>query len=255
MSVFIKYARYYDLLYKDKDYSAEGAYIHHLIQTFAPKTSSILELGCGTGIHAVILAERGYQVHGVDQSAEMLGAAARRVSQLGRNQASRLSFSTGDIRSLRIGRKFDAVISLFHVISYQATQDDLVASFATAKSHLAPGGIFIFDCWYGPAVVSQKPAVRVKRLEDEQIEVTRIAEPVMHPAENIVDVNYQVFIRNKADQTIEELRETHRMRYLFDHEIDSLLAQQGLMLLDRSEWLSGKMPGVDTWGVCFVVQA
>jgi len=255
MSVFIKYACYYDLLYKDKDYSAEGAYIHHLIQKFAPETRSILELGCGTGIHAGILAEGGYQVHGVDQSAEMLGAATRRVSQLGRDVASRLSFSPGDVRSVRIGRKFDAVISLFHVMSYQTTQDDLVASFATAKSHLAPGGIFIFDCWYGPAVVSQQPAVRVKRLEDEQIEVTRIAEPVMHPAENIVDVNYQVFIRNKADQRIEELRETHRMRYVFDHEIDSLLEQQGLTLLDRAEWLSGKIPGVDTWGVCFVVQA
>jgi len=71
--------------------------------------------------------------------------------------------------------------------------------------------------------------------------------PAGHAAENIVDVNYQVFIRNKVDQTIEELRETHRMRYLFDHEIDSLLAQQGLTLLNRSEWLSGKIPGVDTW--------
>jgi hypothetical protein len=97
--------------------------------------------------------------------------------------------------------------------------------------------------------------VRVKRLEDEQIQVTRIAEPVMHSAENIVDVNYQMFIVNKADNTIEELHETHRMRYLFDHEIDSLLAQQGLKLLDRFEWPSGKKPGFDTWGVCYVVQA
>jgi len=79
--------------------------------------------------------------------------------------------------------------------------------------------------------------------------------PAGHTAENIVKVNYQVFIRNKVDQTIEELRETHRMRYLFDHKIDSLLAQQGLTPLDRPEWLSGKIPGVNTRGVCFVVQA
>ncbi len=255
MSVFSKYAHYYDLLYRDKDYAAEGAYIHRLILKFAPETRSILELGCGTGIHAGILAAHGYQVHGVDQSAEMLGAASKRAAQLSRDLASRLSFSPGDIRTVRVGRKFDAVISLFHVMSYQTTQDDLMASFATAKSHLTPGGIFIFDCWYGPAVISQQPEVRVKRLEDEQIEVTRIAEPVLHPAEQIVDVHYQVFIRNKADHAIEELRETHRMRYLFDYEIDSLLAQQGLALLDRSEWLSGNVPGDDTWGVCFVVRA
>jgi hypothetical protein len=45
------------------------------------------------------------------------------------------------------------------------------------------------------------------------------------------------------------------MRYVFDHEIDSLLQQQGLTPINRPEWLSGKIPGVDTWGVCFVVQA
>jgi hypothetical protein len=147
------------------------------------------------------------------------------------------------------------VISLFHVMSYQTTQDDLSAAFTTATAHLVPGGIFIFDFWYGPAVLHQQPSLRVKRLEDDRIQVTRIAEPVMHPDEHIVDVHYQVFIRSKSDRIIEELLETHRMRYLFDQEIDDLLARQGLRLLDRSEWLSGKQPAQDTWGVCCVVQA
>ena len=255
MSVFNSYARYYDLLYQDKDYAAEGAYIHRLIGKFTPGATSILELGCGTGIHAGLLAERGYQLHGVDQSEEMLAAASRRCSLLSGDIASRLSFSRGDIRSVRMGRTFDVVISLFHVMSYQTTQDDLKAAFSTARAHLAPGGIFIFDFWYGPAVVSQQPSVRIKRLEDDAIAVTRIAEPAMRPLENIVDVNYHVFIRHKADGTIEELRETHRMRYLFDPDIDALLAEQGWKPLERSEWLSGKAPGPDTWGVCCVVQA
>jgi len=59
MKVFENYARYYDLLYHDKDYNAEAKFVHQLLQIHAPETRSILELGCGTGSHAVLLAELG----------------------------------------------------------------------------------------------------------------------------------------------------------------------------------------------------
>ena len=255
MSVFNSYARYYDLLYKDKDYEAEGTYVHKLIQHYAPGANLILDLGCGTGAHAKVLAEKGYTLHGVDSSSEMLESATRRLSDLNRDLATKLSFSQGDIRTVRIDTKYDVVLALFHVMSYQTTNDDLMASFSTVRHHLRRGGIFIFDCWYGPAVLSEKPAVRVKQLEDERIFVHRIAEPVMHPGKNTVDVNYQVIIKDKLNMHVEELREVHRMRYLFNPEIELFSSMHELKLLDNFEWMSGKEPGFDTWGVCFVVQA
>jgi SAM-dependent methyltransferase len=242
-------------LYRDKDYAGEAKFIHDLIMDYAPKTRSILELGCGTGAHAAKLADFGYVLHGVDLSHQMLEFAAKRLSGLNRDLADKLSFSHGDIRTVRLSKKFDAIISLFHVMSYQTTNEDLLASFSTAKLHLNPGGIFIFDCWYGPAVISGKPEVRVKRLEDEQIQVTRIAEPIMHVVKNIVDVNYHVFIKFKANNTIAELREVHTMRYLFGPEVELLLAQQKMKLLTCFELLSRREASVDTWGVCFVVRA
>ena len=78
---------------------------------------------------------------------------------------------------------------------------------------------------------SNRPTVRVKGLENEEILVTRIAEPVMHPNENLVDVNYQVFIKDKSNSAVEELQETHRMRYLFHQELDLFLNKSGLKLL------------------------
>ena len=51
-SVFSSYARFYDLLYRDKDNAAEAEYVASLIQKFHPAAQSILELGSGTGIHA-----------------------------------------------------------------------------------------------------------------------------------------------------------------------------------------------------------
>ncbi len=254
MTVFNSYARYYDLLYQDKKYAEEASYVHQLIRKYGLDTRTVLELGCGTGLHARALAEMGYTLHGVDRSAAMLGAALERLPGMDGSAASRLSFSSGDMRSVRLQGKFDAVISLFHVISYQTTNNDLAAAFATAKHHLKAGGIFIFDCWYGPAVLAQRPSVRVKRFEDDRVRVTRIAEPVMHDESHVVDVNYQVFIRDKDDGGIEELCEMHRIRYLFDPEITSILREQGMTRIDSFEWLTGKTPGSDTWGVCFVVR-
>ncbi|MBV9389381.1 MAG: class I SAM-dependent methyltransferase [Chroococcidiopsidaceae cyanobacterium CP_BM_ER_R8_30] len=255
MSVFGSYARYYNLLYRDKDYDGEAQFVDQLLQRSAPEAKSVLELGCGTGIHAMLLAKAGYQVHGVDLSAEMLQQATERLSCLPAELVSRLKFSQGDIRNIRLEQQFDAVLSLFHVISYQTTNQDLLAALATARSHLQPGGVFIFDCWYGPTVLSNRPAVRVKRLEDEEISVVRIAQPVMYPNENLVDVNYQVFIKQKSTGSVAELQETHQMRYLFEPEINLLFSQSGFEYVTGREWMTNQEPGWDTWGVYFVAQA
>jgi SAM-dependent methyltransferase len=142
-AVFADYARYYDLLYRDKDYAAEAEYVAGLIRKFHPSAGSILELGSGTGIHASLLAEKGFTVHGIERSPEMLA----RSQALAENRAAgddRLTFTTGDIRDVRLNKRFEAVIALFHVISYQTTNEDVTAAFETARQHLNPGGVFIF---------------------------------------------------------------------------------------------------------------
>ncbi|MCA2846809.1 MAG: class I SAM-dependent methyltransferase [Pseudanabaena sp. M135S2SP2A07QC] len=251
MSIFGDYARYYDLLYRDKDYIGEAKFIHDLIQTHAPESKNILELGCGTGNHATLLAQESYVVHGIDVSYEMLQIANERISQ---SLASKLTFTHGDIRQVRLNQKFDVVISLFHVISYQTTNQDLLAAFATAKAHLKPNGIFIFDVWYGPAVLTTPPEVRVKRLEDKTVQITRIAEPVIYPNENLVDVNYYIFIKDKKNNTITELQETHKMRYLFKPEIEMLIENSGLKIKSCQEWLTNENANFDTWNVYFLAK-
>lgn len=257
-AVFSEYARYYDLLYKDKDYSGEANYIEGLIKRFHPKTKTILELGSGTGKHALLLAKMGYKVTGIERSEEMLAQAREFVEsekvQLESSGCSVPEFVQGDIRTVRIEQQHDTAISLFHVISYQTTNDDLLATFHTASQHLKPGGLFVFDVWYGPAVLTERPQVRVKRMIDDKIEVTRLAEPVLHPSRNTVDVNYQVFIRNKKNGKVSETREKHEMRYLFAPELHMLLNNSGCGLLHHEEWMTGRPSDVDTWGVCFVAR-
>lgn len=254
MKVFAHYARYYDLLYKDKDYAGEARFVSGLIKEHAPYARTILELGCGTGIHAKLLAEAGYDIHGIDRSSEMLERARCRLTEVSPAVTGKWLFSHGDIQTVRLEDTFDVIISLFHVISYQVTNEDLLATMETTRAHLKPGGIFIFDCWYGPAVLTQKPEVRIKRFEDDVIAVTRIAEPITYPNRNAVDVNYHVLIEDKANNNWQELKETHRMRYLFKPELEYYLSTIGMRIERCVEWMTSKEPGFDTWGVCFVAR-
>lgn len=253
--IFDRYSRYYDLLYRDKDYGAEAAFVDQLIQRHAKGAQTILELGCGTGFHASLLAERGYRVHGVDQSEEMLRRAGLRQSSMQPAVRERVTFARGDVRDLRLGRSFDCVVSLFHVVSYQSRNSDLSAMFATAREHLKRDGIFVFDCWYGPAVLKQRPAVRVKRLEDESLRITRVAEPSMQPNECTVEVRYLVLIEDRETGAVQQLSESHRMRYLFLPEVEALLSQSGMRVMQACEWLSSGPLGEDTWSACFVAGA
>lgn len=262
--------RYYDLLYRDKDYAGEAAYVAATIRRRLPQAQRILELGCGTGGHAEHLARLGFEVHGVDLSAPMLARAQARRSALPAELAARLRYSLGDARSVRVGPPsgqpqggaqgvfqagFDAVISLFHVMSYQADNDDLRAAYDTAHAHLCEGGVFLYDYWYGPAVLSQRPEVRVRRLSGEGLDVTRVAEPVMHWARNVCDVNYTVLARDthEHDQApLQQLRETHPMRYLFQPELALLEGASWRQPEDRA-WLAEAPPDAQSWAAMRVL--
>jgi ubiquinone/menaquinone biosynthesis C-methylase UbiE len=104
-NVFDTYSRYYDLLYKDKDYTAESKYINNLLKQFNMRGKRILELGSGTGKHANILTKYGYEIVGIERSAEMVSKA---------KQDKKFRCVIGDITKINLNKKFDAALSLFH---------------------------------------------------------------------------------------------------------------------------------------------
>jgi len=243
--VFNTYSRYYDLLYRDKDYIAEAEYIVGVLERFGISGKHLLEFGSGTGKHGRLLAKRGYEITGIERSAEMVAQA---------ESTPGFSCQQGDICTVQLGKTFDGVLSLFHVVSYLTTNDTVQMVFARAAEHLEAGGLFVFDVWYSPAVYAQKPEVRVKRMADEEIEITRIADPVLHSNENRVDVNYTIFARDLANGTVETMTETHPMRHFSFPELDLLAQMSSFAVVGAEEFLTGNKPSEETWGICFITR-
>lgn len=245
MSFSTKYSQYYDLFYHEKNYKAEAAFVTDLLGRYGIVGGHLMDLGCGTGHHAAEFAAAGFSVSGVDMSADMLARADARRTTLPGKVAQRLRFQQGDARTVRTDELYDAVVALFHVASYQTTNADFMAMCHTAATHLPRSGLFLFDCWYGPAVLADPPDVRIKRASSEETAVIRIAEPSMRPHDNTVAVNYTILLTDWKTQSVEIVLETHVMRYMFKPEVELMLDLSGFEVLDSMKWMGGELSAVD----------
>ena len=173
---FNLYSQYYDILYKDKPYKEEAEYVFKtLTDTNGSSIRNVIELGCGSGSHAYWLTKKGWNITGIEKSEEMVALAKSKgiVNFLPVH---------GDITYFCLDKQYDAVISLFHVISYLNSNDDIGNCFSSVNRHLTIGGLFLFDVWFTPGVYSLKPETRIKRMENEKVQIIRLAENERHRA-------------------------------------------------------------------------
>jgi SAM-dependent methyltransferase len=246
------YAPAYDLLYRDKDYDGETQLLGHLFQKYAAQpVRSILDLGCGTGNHALRLAAQGYRVVGIDRSAEMLAIA----NQKAREQAANVPFHQADARNADLGQTFDAVLMMFAVLSYQIEDADIINALRTAKRHLSPRGLLAFDVWYGPAVVAQGPQERVRKVDHDGYTFIRASLGNLDTQRNLCHVEFHLR-RMNGNQVLDDNSESHTVRYFFPEEITGFLVHSGFKLLHLGVFPElNREPDCTTWNVMAVAVA
>jgi hypothetical protein len=198
-----------------------------------------------------LLAAAGFHVHGIERSPDMMRLAALVPRS---SDAGSFSCELGDVRSVVVDRRFDAAIALFHVISYQTTDNDLRATFGTAARHIKTSGLFLFDVWHGPAVLMQRPQKRLKSVGNDELEVIRTARPQLDTVRRTVKVTYDIECRDRHSGSVTRFTEDHLMRYLFPDEIASFASQSGMRVIASEEFITGRPPSSLTWSVAYVLR-
>jgi SAM-dependent methyltransferase len=244
---FSLFNQYYDLLYQEKDYAGESRYITSLLNKQNSKPGELLELGCGTGNYAKEFSEAGFTVTGIEKSEQMVDVARSK-------EISNFFPIVDDITTFNLNRKFDAAVSLFHVISYLTENESVLSCFKRVAEHLNKDGFFIFDVWYTPAVYVQQPETRIKRLNTDSYEIIRIGEPEIFYELNVVEVNYTLIIKDKSSSQYDVLKEKHILRHYSTPEIKLLAQLSGFTVVSCEEFLTGDDPSADTWGVCYILK-
>jgi SAM-dependent methyltransferase len=256
MSVFgSTYAGAYDKLYGEKDYASECDMIEALLALDAGgKKTRLLDLGCGTGNHAIPLALRGYDVTGVDLSDGMLSRAQDKAAAAG--ATGRTAFHHGDVRTVDLAQKgFDAALMMFAVLGYQQTDADVRAALKTVRAHVGTGAPFIFDVWYGPGVVADKPGPRERVIENGTDKIIRRTNALLDEARHLCTVQFDLeMIRDgvPAGKTQEE----HVMRFFFPDELEKFAAECGFKLVtlrNFPDWL--EPVSVASWNAVGLLQA
>jgi ubiquinone/menaquinone biosynthesis C-methylase UbiE len=136
-------AKWYDALYGFKDYATESARLCELVRTRCRDAKTVLDVGCGTGEHARRLTrDHGLAVTGIDVDEPSLAIARAKVP--------RAEFFRADMASMRLGRRFDAVVTLFGSIGYLRTIERLREAFRRIRGHVSPGGVVVVEPFLTP---------------------------------------------------------------------------------------------------------
>ncbi|MCL5104535.1 MAG: class I SAM-dependent methyltransferase [Armatimonadetes bacterium] len=136
-SQFKLIAVHYDRLMAGVPYNLWVQYIEGLLNRIDYHPLTVLDVACGTGNVSELMADKGYEVVGVDISADMIEVA--------KSKGSDVEYHVQDIAELDLGRRFDLAISLFDSLNYITDVAQLAEGIRRVGEHLVDGGIFIFD--------------------------------------------------------------------------------------------------------------
>lgn len=227
-TVFSKTAPYYDVMYGGRNIVHDCNLItKHLDNALAPSACrTLLNLGSGTGTHDLEFWRRGIDVTGVDRAAAMTAVAKKKAAA----QRAKIAYITGDILSFTSEKKYDAVVSLFDVLSYMTTDKQVERYFTVASEALKPKGVFMFDCWYGPGVILSQPKIMKQSYRAFGVSITRTKTPTISYEHNTVNVHHALEIHTKEGK-VTHTNETHVLRYFFNTEIIGFASRAGLNIL------------------------
>lgn len=219
MRMYSGFADYYDRLTDNVPYVKWVGYFERLFKKFRKEPHLILDLACGTGSISKILAQRGYEVIGVDFSEEMLSYALEKTDGM-ENQPM---FIVQPIDMLDMYGTVDTVVSCLDSLNYITTPATLKRVFSRVFNFLEPDGLFIFDLNTEARFIAHSDETFIREDEDFYCVWKASYSPKSHICRYYVDI----FEGPDEEEKYSLMREIHRERYYPESEIRALLDETG----------------------------
>ncbi|MDP4181303.1 MAG: class I SAM-dependent methyltransferase [Bacillota bacterium] len=241
--IYNNFAYFYDKLMRDVDYKAWCDYIEKIFQRNSIKPSLVLDLGCGTGSVSINLAQRGYDMIGIDLSYDMLSCATEKSKDNGLD----ILYLNQDITNFELYGTVDAILCLMDTVNYITDKRKLKKLFKLVENYLNPGGIFIFDIntqYKLESILGDNVFYEVDK------EIVYIWQNKFNRKNGICEFDLTFFSENEGKY--DRFDETHFERAYSVEELKNEITNSRMKITDVFDHLSFKSPTQKSERIFFV---
>jgi ubiquinone/menaquinone biosynthesis C-methylase UbiE len=248
--MYERYAAVYDGSGQVRYALLAAPYIHELLQSHPLSGRRAIDIACGTGTLALLLAGTGWEMLGVDAAPAMLAEAEAKASDA--ELEGRVAFLQADMRRLAEvvpPGTFDLATCLYDSLNYMQEEADLGACFASAAHVLRPGGLYIGDMNTRHFLEHEWGFCDVR----EQSGYVQVEQSWFDPISETTTLHLTGFIGDD-ERGYERFDEQHRERAYADATVERLLAAAGLRVEGRYDSFTHEPPGPRTQRIFWVAR-
>jgi cyclopropane fatty-acyl-phospholipid synthase-like methyltransferase len=220
------FSKYYDIIYlQEIDYEKDVETIINIFNEFGiSEGSRILDIGCGTGTHDILLAKKGFKVVGIDNNKNMVEKAVAKAKAEG----VKVDFYVMDMRNMKLRGKFDAALSAFGSFDYLIKPDDVHSFFNSLRKHLKEGALFIADFMNEGGVKPSYKSWKLRTVGD--LTLIRLDETSYNHETKILTTILH-FYAISGNRLVDHQIEKHLFRVYNIEEFRNILSENGFELV------------------------
>ncbi len=244
MDAYTGFAKVYDLFMEDVPYGQWCDRVAELLREQGVAEGLVLDIGCGTGRLTRLLADKGYDMIGVDMSGEMLEAAMEE------NQDGSILYLQQDMREFELYGTVRAIVSICDSMNYLMEYEELVQVLSLADNYLDPGGVFLFDM---NTPYKYRELLGEQTIAENREEGSFIWENYFDEEEQVNQYDLTLFVREEDDR-YRKYEETHFQRAYEVDEVKKAIREAGLKLVAVFDGWTKDAPRKDSERLSFVVR-
>lgn len=214
------FAYVYDTFMDNIPYEEWANYLSTLLHEYISTNSELVELGCGTGTMCHFLSKKGFSIHGIDLSEDMLSIAREKLKE-----NNKVTLSQQNMCNLEFNQQYEGIYSVCDSMNYLLYDEELLATFKQVKTYLKKNGVFVFDLktpYFYETILGDQVFC------DHQDNCSYIWENSYFKDDQVNQYDLTIFARENDHDKFERFTETHHQKAYSLEEIIDLLAIAGL---------------------------
>ena len=248
MEAYTSFAVVYDTFMDSVPYEEWADYLWKLLREYGIADGLVLELGCGTGSMTELLASKGYDMIGVDNSEDMLELAMEKRIESGHD----ILYLLQNMQEFELYGTVRAVVSVCDSVNYVTDEEELTEVFRLVNNYLDPQGVFIFDF---NTEYKYQEILGEQVIAEEREECSFIWDNYYDEEQKINEYELTLFVQSQEDPELyRKYQEVHYQRAYTLERIRNLIEKAGLRYVTAYDAYTKDAPLYTSERICVVAQ-